>query len=65
MFANDRKKFFRNLDKEQISIEKPPKKKKQQNKFWCSILENNREYNHSAEWIRREEPKYADTECQP
>ena len=51
MFANDRKKFFRNLDKEQISVEKPPKKKKQQNKFWCSILENNREYNHSAEWI--------------
>ena len=33
--------------------------------FWRVILENNREYNHSAEWIKREEQKYADIECQP
>ena len=26
MFANDRKKFLRNLGKDQISVEKPPKK---------------------------------------
>ena len=26
MFANDRKTFFRNLGKDQISVEKPPKK---------------------------------------
>ena len=28
-------------------------------------MENNREHYHSAEWIKREEQKYADTECQP
>ena len=64
MFANNRKKFFRNLGKEQISVEKPPKKEATET-FWRTILENNREYNHSAEWIKREEQKYADIECQP
>ena len=28
-------------------------------------MENDREQNHSAEWIKREEQTYADTECQP
>ena len=28
------------------------------------MLENDREDNHSAEWIKREEQKYVDTECQ-
>ena len=64
MFANNRKKFFRNLGKEQISVEKPPKKEATET-FWRTILENNREYNHSAEWIKREEQKYADIERQP
>ncbi|XP_073231990.1 uncharacterized protein [Porites lutea] len=64
MFANDRKKFFRNLGKDQISVEKPPKKEATET-FWRNILENDREHNHSAEWIKREEQKYADTECQP
>ena len=62
MFANNRKKFFRNLRKEQISVEKLPKKEALET-FWCSILKNNREYNPSAEWIKRDEQKYADTEC--
>ena len=26
-------------------------------------MEDDREHNHSAEWIKREEQKYADTEC--
>ena len=43
MFANNRKKFFRNR-KEQISVEKLPKKEALET-FWCSILKNNREYN--------------------
>ena len=51
MFANNRKKFFRSLGKEQISVEKPPKKEATET-FWRTILENNREYNHSAEWIK-------------
>ena len=51
MFANNRKKFFRRLGKEQISVEKPPKKEATET-FWRTILENNREYNHSAEWIK-------------
>ena len=29
MFANDRKKFFRNLGREQALVEKPPKKEHQ------------------------------------
>ena len=41
MFANNRKKFFRNLRKEQISVEKLPKKEALET-FWCSILKNNR-----------------------
>ena len=28
MFANNRKKFFRNLGKEQVPVEKPPKKER-------------------------------------
>ena len=28
-------------------------------------MENNREHYHSAEWIKRQEQKYVDTECQP
>ena len=64
MFANNRKKFFRNLGKEQISVEKPFKKEATE-AFWSNILENDREHNHSAEWIKREVQKYADTECLP
>ena len=64
MFANNRKKFFRRLGKEQISVEKPPKKDATKT-FWRTILENNRVYNHSAEWIKREEQKYTHIECQP
>ena len=64
MFANNRKKFFRNLGKEQVPVEKPPKKEATET-FWRNILENDREHNHSAEWIKREELKYVDTECQP
>ena len=64
MFTNNRKKVFRNLGKEQISVEKPPKKEATE-AFWRNILENDREHNHSAEWIKREEQKYADTEYQP
>ena len=64
MFTNNRKKVFRNLGKEQISVEKPPKKEATE-AFWRNILENDREHNHSAEWMKREEQKYADTEYQP
>ena len=64
MFVNNRRKFFRSLGKEPISVEKPPKKEATET-FWRAILENNREYNHSAEWIKREEQKYTDIECQP
>ena len=42
MFANDRKKFFRNLGKDQISVEKTPKKEATET-FWRNILENDRE----------------------
>ena len=61
MFANNRKKFFRSLGKEQILVENAPKKETSQT-FWRTILENNREYNNSAEWIKREEQKYTDIE---
>ena len=64
MFANNRKELFRNLGKEQILVEKP-RKKEETETFWRNILENDREDNHSAEWTKREEQKYTDTECQP
>ena len=64
MFANDRKNIVRNLGKDQISVEKRPKKEATET-FWRNILENDREHSHSAEWIKREEQKSADTECQP
>ena len=63
MFANNTKKFFRNLAKEQVPVEKPPKKEATET-FWRHVLENDKEHNHSAEWIKREELKYVDTECQ-
>ena len=37
-----------------LSVEKPPKKEATET-FWRNILENDREHNHSAEWIKREE----------
>ena len=64
MFANNREKFFTTLGKEHISVEKPPKKEETET-FWRSVLESNREYNHLAEWIKREEQKYTDIEYQP
>ena len=63
MFSNNRKTFFRNLGKDQILVEKPPNKEATET-FWRNILESDREHNHSAEWIRREEQKYAHTEFQ-
>ena len=63
MFSNNRKTFFRNLGKDQILDEKPPNKKATKT-FLRNILESDREHNHSADWIRREEQKYADTEFQ-
>ena len=64
MFANNRKKFFRNLGKEHVPVEKPPKKEATET-FWRNILENDREQLHSAEGIKRDDLKYVDTECQP
>ena len=63
MFSNNRKTFFSNLGKDQILVEKPPNKEATET-FWRNILESDREHNHSAEWIRREEQKYAETEFQ-
>ena len=40
MFANNRKKLFRNLGKEQILVEKPPKKKETERfgvTYWRTI----------------------------
>ena len=48
--------------KNRYQLKKLPKKEALET-FWCSILKNNREYNPSAEWIKRDEQKYADTEC--
>ena len=64
MFANNRKTFFRNLSKDKILVKKPPNKEATET-FWCSTWESDREYNHSAEWITREEQKYANTDFQP
>ena len=63
MFSNNRKTFLRNLSNDQILVEKPPNKEATET-FWRNILESDREHNHSVEWIRREEQKYADTKFQ-
>ena len=60
MFANNKKKFVRNLGKEQMSVEKPLKKEATET-CWCFILENN----GVQPFSRVDKEREAETEYQP
>ena len=63
LFNNDRKKFYRSLGKEEIKVKNPPSKEEIE-QFWRGILGEEKHHNDKADWITREEAKYAHVENQ-
>ena len=63
LFNKDRKKFYRSLGKEEIKVENPPSKEEIE-KFWSGILGEEKHHDENAQWITREEEKYAHVESQ-
>ena len=55
-FKMDKKKFYRELGKTQVIVEKPPSKEEVE-KFWSSIWGTEKEFNEEAEWFKREEER--------
>ena len=51
-----KKKFYRELGKPQVTVEKPLSKDEVE-KFWTSILGREKEFNEEAEWLKREEER--------
>ena len=54
MFREDSKRFYRELGKKTIQIEKPPEKGKVK-KFWQNILEQGVKHKENAQWIKDQE----------
>ena len=54
MFGEDSKRFYRELGKIEIQIEKPPDIGKEK-KFWQDILEQEVKHNEDAQWIKDQE----------
>ena len=52
----DKKKFYRELGKTQVTVEKPPSKEEVE-KFCTSIWGTEKEFNEEAEWLKREEER--------
>ena len=52
----DKKKFYRELGKRQVTDEKPPSKEEVE-KFWSSIWCIEKEFNEEAEWLKQEEER--------
>ena len=52
MFQDDARRFFRELGKKTIQIEKPPDIAEVK-KFWQGILEQEVKHNENAQWIER------------
>ena len=50
----DKNKFYRDLGKTQVTVEKLPSKE-QVEKFWTSIWGTENEFNEEDEWLKREE----------
>ena len=63
LFNKDRKKFYRSLGKEETPVENPPSKE-QIEQFWRGILGEEKHHDDNADWITREEEKYAQVESQ-
>ena len=51
MFQDDARRFYRELGKNTIQIEKPPDIAEVK-KFWQSILEQEVKHNENAQWIK-------------
>ena len=62
-FKENAKKFYRELGKSQITVEKPPKKEEME-EFWKGIWTNPKPFNENAEWIKTQETKNENVETQ-
>ena len=62
-FKMENKKFYRELGKTQVNVEKPPSKEEVE-KFWTSIWCTEKEFNEEAEWLKREEEQWEGLEQQ-
>ena len=54
MFREDSKRFYRELGKKTIQVEKPPDIAEVK-KFWKNILEQEVRHNDNAQWIKDQE----------
>ena len=63
LFNNDRKKFYRSLGNDEISVKNTPSKEEIE-QFWRGILGEEKHHDDKAQWITREEAKYAQVESQ-
>ena len=54
MFREDSKRFYRELGKKTIQVEKPPDIGEVK-KFWQNILEQKVKHNEDAQWIKDQE----------
>ena len=59
----DKKKFYGELGKTQVTVEKPPSKEEVE-KFWTSIWGTEKEFNEEAELLKREEERCVGLEQQ-
>lgn len=59
MFRDDAKKFYRELGKKNIQIQRPPDSTETK-QFWQNILEDEAEYNKDAQWIKDQEKEHDD-----
>ena len=62
-FKENAKKFYRELGKSQISVEKPPQKEEME-EFWKEIWANPKSFNENAEWVKTQESKTENIETQ-
>jgi len=63
LFSTDRKKFYRSLGNDEISVKNTPSKEEIE-QFWRGILGEEKHHDDKAQWITREEAKYAQVESQ-
>ena len=55
-FKTDTNKFYTELGKSQVIVEKPHSKEKVET-FWTSIWGTEKDYNKEAEWLKREQKR--------
>ena len=62
-FKTDKKKFYKELEKSQVNVEKPPSKEEVET-FWTSIWGTEKDYNEDAQSLKPEEERCEDFEEQ-